>query len=339
MAYISLNDGIFRNAPKEVIWMNYVPIPGLDKPCSQLVIGTSGFSPQRKTDVFALLDAYVEHGGNTIDTAHLYGHGNSELTVGMWMKSRGKRSELVIIDKGGHHHVSDIGEHDAAISRVTPKEITKDLTESLERLQTDYIDLYLLHRDDLSVPVDELMDMLQEHVRAGLVRGIGVSNWTVQRIEEANQYADNKGYNRLVANSPSLSLAEINEPRWPGAVYAGQSDIEWHKKTQLPLFSWASQASGFFTGRYSPDIAAHPDIVRVYYNEANWERFDRAAILAKRKGPGLTANHIALAYVLSLPLPICAVIGPQNEEELCSSMRALEIRLTDDEMLWLNLER
>ncbi len=103
----------------------------------------------------------------------------------------------------------------------------------------------------------------------------------------------------------------------------------------MPLFAWSSQARGFFTGRYTPDDLEDQTMVRVYYNDANWERFRRAAELGKQRG--FTANQVALAWVLHQPFPTYALIGPASVEELRSSVAALDLELTPDEVRWLNL--
>lgn len=282
-----------------------------------------------------MLDAFIEHGGNTLDTSRIYGLGKSELVLSMWLKARRNRDDLVIISKCCHHHIDEAGRHHPQCRRVKPEFIAQDIRESLDRMQVDYFDICLLHRDDPAVPVAELMDALQGHKDSGLIRAYGVSNWTTERMEAASSYCAAKGYAGLSANSPSLSLAQINEPRWVGCVYADQRYAEWHSRTQLPLFSWAAQASGFFTGRYAADSFSNPDIARVYYSEANWERFRRAQILAEQKGQGVTANHIALAYVLHQPFPISAIIGPQTRHELLDCIQATAIALSEQERLWL----
>ncbi|EST52924.1 aldo/keto reductase [Brevibacillus panacihumi W25] len=317
--------------------MKGIEVPGLDKAVSRLILGTSGLSTDPQA-AFEMLDTFVELGGNTLDTAHLYNRGASERMIGKWMQARQNRDQITIVDKGGHHFVAEDGTHDASVKRVNAKEITRDLMESLERLQVEYIDVYVLHRDDTSVPVSELMDMLEEHIQAGRIKRAGVSNWSYGRIEEANRYADQKGYKRLVLNSPSFSLAKANEPRWPGTVYIDKDYENWHVRTQMPLFSWASQATGFFTGRFSPEVKTNADIVRVYYSQDNWERYRRAEALAKQKGSQYTPNHIALCYVLHQPFPTCAVIGPQTVAELRDCFTALQLSLSPDECKWLNLE-
>jgi len=308
--------------------MSRIAIEGLAQGCSKLVMGSMIFSPDNLELACGILDAFVELGGNTIDTAHIYGGGQSERAVGQWLKLRGNRADIVVITKGAHP------DHTGA--RVTPEAIARDLSESLERLQTDYVDLYMLHRDDLSVPVRVIIDTLNEHKAAGRIRTLGVSNWTCERIEEANEYAKANGLMGFVANSPNLSLAKPNEPRWAGCVSADNKYCAWHEKSQMPLLSWSSQAGGFFTGRFSPDKQEDAEMVRVYYNDDNWERLRRARELAKERGT--SALQIALAYVLHQPFPTCALIGPYNKDELFSSVQGLEVTLTPEEVRWVDLQ-
>ncbi len=307
--------------------MKYISVEGVDKACSQLVIGSMIFSPDRMELVREMLDEYVSLGGNTIDTAHIYNGGKSELAIGQWLKERNNRDDIVIIDKGAHH--------DAKGPRVNREAIASDLRDSLARLQVDYIDIYMLHRDDPNVPVSTIIDILNEHVQAGTVRALGASNWSHRRIQEANEYAAAHGLKGFACNSPNLSLAKPNEPRWPGCVSADAEACAWHEQQQMPLFSWSSQAGGFFTGRFSPDQPNDAEMVRVYYSNDNWERYRRAEQLAKEKG--VTANDIALAYVLHQPFPTCAIIGPHNVNELHSSFRAIGVTLKPEEIRWLDL--
>lgn len=307
--------------------MRYFEVDGLKQKCSQIVMGSMVFSPEKQAFTNEILDAFAEHGGNTIDTAYVYAGGESEKAIGQWFKSRGNRQDIILIDKGGHP--------DKNGSRVSYKAIKDDVHTSLDRLKEDYIDLYMLHRDDMNVPVSEIMDIMNEFKDEGLFHAIGVSNWSHQRIEEANQYAHKKGIAPIIANSPNLSLAKPNEPRWAGCVSVEKNGLEWHQKSQMPLFSWSSQAGGFFTGRFTPEDHSDPAMVRVYYNEQNWQRLSRARELAKKKNT--TAIQIALAYVLHQPFPCAALIGPQSLDELSSSLEGLQVSLTADEVRWLDL--
>lgn len=307
--------------------MEYISIKGSAKPVSRLMKGSDYFFHDTYAKAAANLDAYMAIGGNSIDTAHIYCGGQSEEVIGRYMKERGNREELVILTKGAHH--------DKNGPRVNREAIRSDLEDSLMRLRTDYIDLYALHRDDPSVPAGQIIEALNEHVASGKVHAIGVSNWTWQRIEEANRYAADHGLVPFTFSSPNLSLAKANEPFWAGCVSADEETCGWHEANQLPLLSWSSQARGFFTGRFSPEVRDNADIVRVFYSDDNWQRLERAKRLAADKG--VTAIQIALAYVLNQPFPTCALIGAQSAEELASCDEGSLIKLAKEEMEWLDL--
>lgn len=308
--------------------MKYIPVQGIDKKCSKLIMGSMIFSPDNMELTTQLLDAFMALGGNTIDTAHIYNGGRSEVAIGQWLKLRNNRDQVVILDKGAHPNAQG--------ARVNPEAIAADLQDSLKRLQEDYIDIYMLHRDDPDVPVGTIIRTLNEHKAAGKIGALGTSNWTCQRIQEANEYAEAHGLAGFTCNSPNLSLAKPNEPRWAGCISADQAYCAWHEEYQMPLMSWSSQAGGFFTGRYAPDNTEDQEMVRVYYNEHNWERLRRAEKLAREKG--VNANHIALAYVLNQPFPTCALIGPQKMSEFEDSVQAVNLNLTPEEIRWVDLQ-
>jgi 1-deoxyxylulose-5-phosphate synthase len=310
--------------------MKYHPFPPLGRDLSRLVLGTMVFSLEALDLTFELMEAWLGLGGNIVDTAHVYSGGNSERALGRWFEETGRRDDVVVIDKGAHHN--------ADRQRVTPEDITCDMRDNLARLRTDHIDLYLLHRDDPNVPVGPIVECLEEHRRAGRIRAYGGSNWSPQRLAEANVYARHHGLQGFTASSPNLSLAVQNEPIWDGCLSATDAETKaWYQQTQMPLFAWSSQARGFFTGLFSPDNREDETIVRVYYSDDNWERLRRAAELGKRKG-GYSANQVALAWVLHQPFPVFPLIGPASVAELENSVAALEIELTPEEVAWLNLE-
>lgn len=307
--------------------MKTITIKGLHKPVSVLMKGSDYFYHDNYDKAASNLDAYFAIGGNSIDTAHLYCEGQSEEVIGRYMQERGNRDQWVILTKGAHP------DHNGP--RVNARDIRNDISDSLERLQTDFIDLYALHRDDPAVPVGEIVDTLNEYVSSGTVGAIGVSNWTWQRIQAVNEYASANGLVGFSFSSPNLSLAKPNEPFWAGCVSADAETCAWHEARQFPLLSWSSQARGFFTGRFSPEIRDNADLVRVFYSESNWERFARAKQLAEAKN--VTPIQIALAYVLNQPFPACALIGAQNAEELRSCEEASRLQLSREELDWLDL--
>jgi 1-deoxyxylulose-5-phosphate synthase len=310
--------------------MDYFSIPGISKPISRLALGSVMFSPEKLPLTFELLDAFTELGGTLVDTAHGYGRGACEQALGIWVKERQARERIAILDKGCHPY-GDSG------PRVNPEAIHSDLRESLERLQTRYVDLYLLHRDDENVPVGMIVEALNAEAAAGRIRAFGGSNWRPQRIEEANRYAAEHGLQPFVASSPNLALARPMEPMWPGCITTLEDDRAWYQEHQLPLIAWSSQAGGFFTGRYSPEDRSNADMVRVYYNDKNFERLRRAREVGTRRG--VDALQIALAWVLNQPFPTIAIIGPRSIEELQSSVAALDITLTPAELAYLDLQQ
>ncbi|MNH82440.1 General stress protein 69 [compost metagenome] len=307
--------------------MDYISIPQCRRPVSRLIKGSDYFKHDVYEKVCQNLDAFLAISGNTIDTANIYCGGESEEVIGRYMKDRGNRDQLVILTKGAHHNEKG--------PRVTKQDIASDLETSLQRLQTDHIELYALHRDDTNQKVGDIIEWLNEHIQAGRIGAIGASNWTWQRLQEANEYADEHGLVGFTFNSPNLSLAKPNEPFWAGCVSADEDTLVWHERSQFPLLSWSSQARGFFTGRFSPAVRDNADMVRVFYNDSNWERLRRAGELAAEKN--VTMVQIALAYVINQPFPTCALIGAQSLEELISCDEGSRIRLTSDEMDWLDL--
>jgi aryl-alcohol dehydrogenase-like predicted oxidoreductase len=293
-------------------------------------MGSMMLSPDKMAYSFALLDDYFERGGNCIDTAWLYSGGKCEEAAGAWFQARGVRDDIVLIAKGAH------------TPHCSPEGITRQLRESLERLQTDAVDIYMMHRDNPEIPVAEFVDCLNAHQKAGRMKSFGASNWSLERLREANEYAAGKGLTGFSSSSVNFSLARWNEPMWADCVTASdETSKAWYQQTQMPLFAWSSQASGFFTGRFAPqsreEAMQNPqiaEVARTWFNEANFARLKRARQLAAQKNTG--ATQIALAYVLHQPLNIFALIGPRTIEETRTSMIALDVPLSPQELHWLD---
>ncbi len=321
--------------------MPYGRVPGIERPASRVVQGTTMVRPDDLPGTFALLDAAFAAGCTAFDTARHYGRGN-EVTVGRWIRERGIRDQVFLIGKGAHHRHAN----GQITRRVNPQEIAADLDRSLEEFGFDRIDLYLLHRDDPSVPVDLIVDALDEHRRAGKIVAYGGSNWTHTRIAEANAYAAANGRAPFVASSPNFSLADqVREPWDETVTISGPGNAEaraWYAETRLPLFTWSSLAGGFFSGRLSraADGTVHnPDDVNLesYGSPDNWERLARAGRLAAARG--LTVPQVALAFVLCQPLDIYALVAPRNAAEVAANVAAASIRLSPAELDWLDLRR
>jgi predicted dehydrogenase/aryl-alcohol dehydrogenase-like predicted oxidoreductase len=296
-------------------------IPGLSKKAASAALGFEDFRTFASGAI--LLDAYWEAGGNLFDTGWVYGAGYTEKLLGQWLKSRGVREESVVIGKGAHTPL------------CYPDVIGKQLTQTLERMQTDYLDIYFMHRDNLDVPVGEFVDAMDAEVKKGRIRGIfGGSNWTMARMDEAIAYAKANGKQAPGALSNNFALAEMLDPIWAGCVTSSTPEWkQWLTDRQIPNFSWSSQGRGFFTDRAGRDKRDNEELVRVWYNDQNFGRRDRAIELAQKLGK--KPIHVALAYVLAQPFPSIPLIGPRTLDELDDSLNAFDIKLTPDQVTWL----
>ena len=317
--------------------MEYGDVDGVGKPISRIVQGTTMVAGMGLEQSFELLDAIFEQGCNAFDTAHVYGFEN-ENTVGQWINQRGIREQVVAIAKGAHHSRER--------RRVTPWDITAEIYDSLARFETDYLDLYILHRDDPTFPVGPIIECLNEHVEAGRIRAFGGSNWSHIRVQEANTYAKLYDLIPFALSNPNFSLAEQYEEPWSECVTisgeGGKEARDWYEKEQLPLFTWSSMAGGFWSGRYTRenyetiDIHAADLVRRCYCREDNFKRLDRATELGAEKG--LSVPQIATAYILSMPLNIFALIASMTGDEFKANLEAMSTKLTPEECAWLDLQ-
>ncbi len=297
-------------------------ITGVSQPTSVVAMGFEYFP--RFAGAAMLLDRFYERGGNLFDTAWVYGAGRSEKFFGDWAKSRGvRRSSYVLIGKGAHSPL------------CYPDQIGKQLAQSLDRMQTDRVDIYFMHRDNTDVPVGEFVDALNVEVKAGRIKDLfGGSNWTHRRMDAAIRYANKNGLRAPNALSNNFALAEMVRPLWEGCVGAGDDEYKaWLKRRKIPNFSWSSQGRGFFTEAAGRNKLDNQEIVNSWYSPHNFKRRDRAIELAKQLGA--SPIQIALAYVLNQPLEVIPLIGPRSLAEFEISLEATAITLTKDQVKWL----
>ena len=296
-------------------------LPGIRKPTSVVALGFEDFRSFSSGAI--MLDAFFEAGGNLFDTAFVYGMGYTESLFGDWHRSRGIRENCVIIGKGAH------------TPYCRPEYIGRQLDRSLERLQTDHVDIYFMHRDNPDVPVDEFVDALDAEVAAGRIRGLfGGSNWGRERMAAAIAYAQRTGKAAPTALSNNFSLAEMLVPVWDGCVSCSDDAWKsWLTDNQIVNFAWSSQGRGFFTDRAGRDKRENAELVRTWYSEKNFQRRDRAIELAQEIGK--SPIHVALAFVLAQPFPSVPLIGPRTLTEFDDSLAALDVRLSPDQLAWL----
>jgi aryl-alcohol dehydrogenase-like predicted oxidoreductase len=274
---------------------------------------------------FRYLDSMLEIGCFAFDIAASYQLGGTERVVGAWSASRRNRDRLFLITKGGHPYPV-VEPH-----RLTPKALSRDLHASLRRLRTERVDLYLLHRDDPTTPLESILESLLSFQRQGDIGAWGVSNWTHDRVRALDALANGAG--RVAASSPHFSLAEWTGAPWKGCVsIAGESNRDaraFYEATQLPVFAWSPLGRGFFSthGSERPDA--------VYGGAANLARRRRAEELAAKYE--VTSSQIALAYLLCHPFPVFAVVATSTAEKMKDNLEAANLKLEPHEIRWLEM--
>jgi aryl-alcohol dehydrogenase-like predicted oxidoreductase len=304
---------------------------------SSLALGTMNFgtpeTPQE--EAFAQLDAFIEAGGNLIDTADVYNGGVAEETVGRWLATRPREvtDRAVIATKGR----TKVGENvnDAGTSR---RHLDRALTTSLRRLGTGTIDLYQLHAWDPLTPIEETLSFLDSAVRAGKIRYGGLSNFTGWQLQLAVSTARASGFQVPVTLQAQYSLA-TRETEWemvPAALHNG-----------LGILAWSPLASGFLTGKYargekrSPGTRAGQDHALYQYTSFNYETSDRTwnavdAVRQVAKETGLSPAQVALSWVTSRPGVVSAIVGARNTRQLADNLAAAGLHLDPDALAVLD---
>ncbi len=317
--------------------MKYDKINGLKKNISKLIIGNDNQTDQDKA--FRLWDHWIKVGGNAFDNAHIYGGGSMEALLGKWHRSRNNLKDLVIIAKGAH------------TPNCNPKNISSQLTESLDRLHCECADIYIMHRDNLEIPVDEFIDVLNEEKSKGRLSIFGASNWTLERFKKANEWAESNNKESFSILNNNLALCKMVNPLWDGCVSSNEESIlSYLEYTKIAHLSWSSQGRGYFlpdeitkkiedqitkdeAWRKPGENSSGP--LSCYDSNDNRERKKRVLSLANEMNTD--AQNIAGAWPLNLKFPSFALIGPRIIDELDSSLKNLDIELTEEQTNWLNL--
>ncbi len=314
--------------------MNFKNINGIM--VSSLALGSDSFGTiiDEKT-AFSLMDEFCFLGGNTIDTARVYGAhfggkvGDSEAVIGKWLSQRGRRDDIVISTKCAHPDLAAMN-----ISRLSKKEIEDDVDKSLSALKTDYIDILWLHRDDAGVDADEIIDALDELVKKGKICRFGTSNWRTNRIDEAVKYANSSGKNAFCASQIKWAAAK-SSPSYkddPTLVEMTKSEYEYYAKTKMPVFAFASQAKGFFQKYHTGgEGALSPKAKERYLCDENIERCKKLICICEKYGISLS-SAILSSIISNTDFDTVAIIGPKNLKQLCDSMQGAQITLDYNEV-------
>lgn len=310
-------------------------LSGTDLTISPVALGTDSYGLTLDENAsYAMLDEFLDRGGNLLDTALIYSDwepgekSRSEKLLGRWMKSRGNRDKVVISTKGAHPEFAHMD-----VPRLSRREIEGDIEQSLLHLGCDYIDIYWLHRDGANVPVGDVMETLNDLVKTGKTRYFGMSNWTHERIEEANRYADEHGLCRIVSSQIQHSIADgIPENNDKTLVLMNDGEYDYFSRTKMPVFAFASQAKGFFSKLDKGGAEALSPKARTrYLSEENLRRFDVIRRLAAEHGT--TVGGIVVAALTSnTDFQTIPIIGCKNSDQLSDSMNGADILLTQAEI-------
>jgi len=311
-------------------------LPGTGLSASPLCLGGVPFGNTiTEAESFALLDRFVALGGNFLDTARIYSDWvpgelrRSERILGDWIAARRNRARLVLATKGAHPFIDSVD-----TPRTSAAEIRDDLEGSLRTLRTDVIDLYWLHRDDTTRPVDHFIDLLNAFLREGKIRAFGASNWTAARLRAANDYAKQSGQHGFTANQPfwCLGVAASRPPPFTGFVKFDAEMYRFHRETGIPVIPYTSQANGFFSKLARGDAGLEKHDFHVPPNLAAG-RIVQELAAAKSVAP----SAIVLAYLWSRPFPVVPIIGSRTISQLEDGVAALPVRLTIDELAALEI--
>ena len=258
-----------------------------------------------------LLDRFYEAGGRALDVANVYRDGESAQAVGGWLRARRSPDGIVVYAKGCHP------------PNCLPKLVPSEVDEARRLLGVERIDVFVLHRDEPSLPVAAFADALLEQVAAARIGGFGVSNWTVSRLRELQSYLDRIGEDGLAVFSNHFSLAEMVAEPWPGCLAVDKEQVLALADTDLLILAWSSLATGFFAGR---DPAS-------WDSPGNRARRERATELAEELGASTVA--VALAYVLHQPDYVLPVVGTLSEDHLDEALSASQLELSAAQLEWL----
>jgi aryl-alcohol dehydrogenase-like predicted oxidoreductase len=317
---------------RRTILMPFRRLGRSDLKISPLFLGGNvfGWTADEATS-FAILDAYVESGGNSIDTADVYsafvpGHvgGESETVIGRWLKARGNRDKVIIATKVG----SRMGSGKQGLSR---KHIFESIEDSLKRLQTDVIDLYQAHRDDADTPLEETLQAFDELVRQGKVRAIGASNYSAPRLAEALQISQQHGYARYESLQPLYNLVERE---------SYESELEpLVREQEIGVISYFSLAAGFLSGKYQPGqelprTARAQGVQQKYMNDRGFAVLKEVERVAQAHN--VTPSQVALTWLIARPGITAPIASATSVEQVHGLIEATELKLSDEEIEALN---
>ena len=300
--------------------MKKVIINKTDLQITPICLGAASFGGRISEQLsFDILDRFADFGGNFIDTAAVYGQKESvsmsELTIGKWLKTRNAKNTMIVATKGAHYPIHP--KPDRSISRVNKRDVETDIHNSMKALGLDVLDFYWLHRDNPAIPIEEILNFMEDFKKEGLIRFYGASNYSLSRLEEAKKYSEKTGITGFSAVSNEWSPARKNPEHIkigdPTLVRFSDSDLVSFKETGMSFIPYSSTAGGYFEKRAKNLLP--PEKEQLYNNKHNDELYRKLADKAKETGKTIQAElfgHIISEYDVQI-IPITAV---SNLEQL-----------------------
>lgn len=310
--------------------MKYITLKSqtTDIKTSTLAFGTgSNLRSLSDEEIFALMDTYLETGGNCLDSARGYLEGRSEEVIGRYLNKRGNRNNVLLCTKAGHP-----GFGTDRIARLNRFELEEDLDASLKTMGTDHVDIFWIHKDDPDHPAEDIIDTINAVIKAGKARMAGCSNWTVERINAANLYAKATGQHGFLASQVQWSLAKTEDEKFAsmGVKVMDNFSYDWYLEHKMPIFAFSAQAMGFFAKMATGGRTSLTDEMAYrYVTEDNLERARRVIQYASEKG--VSVSQATLAYIINNRLPAVAVISSKHKEHLLDSLASADIVMTSVE--------
>ncbi|MCM1106147.1 MAG: aldo/keto reductase [Blautia sp.] len=292
--------------------MKYIKCSGEACPISKIGLGVARFGTRiEKAESFEMLDYFVKKGGTVLDTARNYyewvenGRGKSEACIGEWMERAKVRDQIWLVTKGG---VKNDGKRFWA--DLSSDTLLLELLQSLEALRTDYLNVYLLHRDEPDRPVEEIVETMQMLAERGKIAQIGVANWRIERIKAANRYAERNHLKKLTVVQTWWSLAEYTDAMWDDETTTHMDDETYFylKKEGLLAMAYSSQCKGFFQKAIAEGID-HVDsfLKKRIVTQANMKKLQYIDCFCKEHKVSPTA--FVNAYITSNPLEGIALVS------------------------------
>jgi aryl-alcohol dehydrogenase-like predicted oxidoreductase len=317
--------------------MKYLDLAG--KKLSQIALGCDHYGETiAESTALAQLDIYVEAGGNLLDTAHIYGQekaggpSTSETVLGKWMQNNGMRNKLIVASKGCHPYKEDMHK-----SRINEKDMLLDISQTLDQLKTDMLDIWFFHRDNLWMGADEIIDLASLLIEKKLVRNLGASNWTTERIEQANTWA--KAHNKTPFSISEIqwSLAHCTPETWGDdtLVCMTEEQRQWYEKHNFPVMCFAPQAKGLF----SKVIAGKTEQLSVQAKKRFLTPINLALVPKVEKLANelrVSPSAIAMAYLTSQKNPTIPIAGSSKVNQITETLSGSDLTLTEEHLAYLN---